>query len=221
LMADSIKIKICGLKTLAAARTALESGADLLGLIFYPPSPRYLAPAVADQLAAELAALRSRPALVGVFVNELPAQMLAAADRYDLTYLQLTGDEIPTQVAELARFRPIIRALRLPAQITLDDALRQADSFGQLDNVTLLIDTHKQGWYGGTGETGDWSVARAIAARYPTLLAGGLTPANVAQAVTAVQPWGVDVSSGVERDDAPGEKDLTKIKQFCTAIRSI
>ncbi len=217
-MANNLKIKICGVRTVEAAQTAAENGAAMLGLIFYPPSPRYIAPAATDALVKVISQFEQRPALVGVFVNVPLAEMVAAAERYDLTYLQVSGEESPAQVKELSRIRPVIRALRLPAHLSVEEALEQAAPFGELDGVTLLIDTYKQGSYGGTGETGDWQAARAIAERYPTLLAGGLNPTNVAHAVEQVRPWGVDVSSGVERDGAPGEKDLEKIKLFFNAL---
>jgi phosphoribosylanthranilate isomerase len=215
------KIKICGIKTVEAAQTAVQSGASLIGMIFYPPSPRFVTPEVVEKLSSGIRRLEPRPALVGVYVNVPLADMAAAAERYGFDYVQLSGEETPEQVAELSKVRPVVRALRLPAQIGVEEALRQADAFGRLDNVTLLLDTHKKGSYGGTGETGDWAAARAIAARYPTLLAGGLNAANVAYAIEQVQPWGLDVSSGVERDGAPGEKDLNKIKEFCAAARSV
>jgi phosphoribosylanthranilate isomerase len=215
-----MKIKICGVKTIEAARIAAQAGADLLGLVFYPPSPRYLAPEVGDRLVEELSKLARRPKLVGLFVNVPQAEMAEAVERYGLDYLQLSGDETPEQCAEIARLRPVIRALRLPAQIVPDQALELAAPFTSVDNLALLLDTHKSGMYGGTGQIGNWEAARALAQSYSVLLAGGLNPGNVAEAVAQVRPWGVDVSSGVEKKDAPGEKDLNKIVEFIKAARS-
>jgi phosphoribosylanthranilate isomerase len=216
-----IKIKICGVRTPEIARKAAESGADLLGMVFYPPSPRFLPDEAAAELTAALAPAASdrRPALVGLFVNVPLAEMSRKAEKYGLDYLQLSGDETAAQVLEIARVRPVIRAVRLPARVSPAQALALAAPYGELANVTLLLDTHKAGLYGGTGETGDWLAAREVAARFPALLAGGLTPANVAEAVLAVQPWGVDVSSGVEQSGSPGKKDPLKIEQFCQAAR--
>jgi phosphoribosylanthranilate isomerase len=216
-----IKIKICGVRTPEIARKAAESGADLLGMVFYPPSPRFISDDAAAELTAALALAASghRPALVGLFVNVPLAEMSQKSEKYGLDYLQLSGDETPAQVAEVAQVRPVIRAVRLPARVSPAQALELAAPYGELANVTLLLDTHKAGLYGGTGETGDWLAAREIAARFPVLLAGGLTPANVGQAVLAVQPWGVDVSSGVEQSGSPGTKDPLKIEQFCQAAR--
>jgi phosphoribosylanthranilate isomerase len=190
-------------------------------MVFYPPSPRFISEEAAADLTAALALAASdrRPALAGLFVNVPLAEMSRKAEKYGLDYLQLSGDETPAQVAEVAQVRPVIRAVRLPAQVSPAQALELAAPYGELANVTLLLDTHKAGLYGGTGETGDWRAAREIAARFPVLLAGGLTPANVGQAVLAVRPWGVDVSSGVEQSGSPGMKDPLKIEQFCQAAR--
>lgn len=220
-MTSEVKIKICGIKTPEMARKAAESGVDLLGLVFYPPSPRFLSEEAATELTTSLAELDQGPALVGLFVNVSLAEMSAHADKYKLAYLQLSGDETPAQVARVAQVRSVIRALRLPVSISPAEALELAAPFGELSNVTLLLDTHKQGMYGGTGETGDWQAAQAIAARFPVLLAGGLTPVNVAEAVRQVRPWGVDVSSGVEQSGSPGLKDPLKIEQFCKAVQSV
>ncbi|HEX2914751.1 MAG TPA: phosphoribosylanthranilate isomerase [Chloroflexia bacterium] len=220
-MAYTPKIKICGVRTLQAAQVAAESGADMLGLVFYPPSPRYLAPTAAHTLSKEVRQLPVHPALVGLFVNIAQAELAAASERYQLDYLQLSGDETRDQVREASHLRPVIKALRLPPELTVSEALRVADNFGDLDNVILLIDTHKKGMYGGTGQTGDWEIARAISSRYRCLLAGGLHPGNVSEAIQAVRPWGVDVSSGVEQDGVPGEKDLEKIRQFCRAAKPV
>lgn len=191
----------------------------MLGLVFYPPSPRYLSVESADALVAEIAKLERRPKLVGLFVNVPEAEMVAAVERYGLDYLQLSGDESPELCARLGCLRPVIRALRLPARIAPEEALKLAAPFGEIDNLTLLLDTHKSGMYGGTGQVGDWEAARAVAQVYPVLLAGGLTPENVADAVERVQPWGVDVSSGVE--SAPGQKDPQKITRFIQAVKSL
>jgi phosphoribosylanthranilate isomerase len=133
--------------------------------------------------------------------------------------LQLSGDETPEVVKEATNLRPVLKSLRLPEDIAVEAALREVEAYTQIPGVTLLLDAAKQGYYGGTGETGNWHVARAIAERYHVLLAGGLNPQNVAEAVRLVKPWGVDVSSGVE--SAPGAKDLVKIRQFCEAAKNV
>src|SRR3712207_5616213 len=132
-MGNSTRIKICGIRTIEAAQVAVESGATLLGLVFYPPSPRYLSPDAAEILLTSINKLPTKPALVGLFVNISIEEMSQAAARYNLAYLQLSGDETPAQVAEISRVRPVIRALRLPAQVEAEEALRQAAPFGDLD----------------------------------------------------------------------------------------
>lgn len=216
-MANDTKIKICGLRTLESVQVASENGADFIGLVFYPKSPRYITPEATDELVAAIAKLKKRPQIVGLFVNASLAELTAATERYGLDYLQLSGDETPEQVQEAARLRPIFKSVRLPEATGVAEALESVAAFGDLPNVTLLLDTAKKGMYGGTGETGDWQIAASIAARYRILLAGGLHPENVQEAVAQVQPWGVDVSSGVE--SAPGIKDLEKIKNFCRQAR--
>jgi len=213
-------IKICGITTIEAAQVASEAGADFLGLMFYPPSPRYLSPSATDDLVAAIKRLARRPKLVGLFVNLPLPEIAAAVARYDLDYIQLHGEENPPLCQEAARLRPVIRALRLPLQIEPAAALRLAAPFGQLDGLTLLLDTHKSGMYGGTGQVGEWAAARTIAQAFPALLAGGLTAENVGAAIAQVQPWGVDVSSGVEKQAAPGQKDMAKIKQFIAACKT-
>jgi phosphoribosylanthranilate isomerase len=213
----TFNIKICGVKTLEAVRTATESGAAFVGLVFYPKSPRYLSPLAVDALVSEIQELPQRPKLVGLFVNVPMAELAQSAERYRLDYLQLSGDETPEAVIEATRLCPVLKSLRLPEGIAVEAAIQEVAAYAEIPGVTLLLDAAKQGYYGGTGETGNWQVARAVAECYPVLLAGGLNPANVAEAVRLVRPWGVDVSSGVE--SAPGEKDLIKIRQFCEAAR--
>ena len=114
-----------------------------------------------------------------------------------------------------------MKAVRLPNAIGEADALKIVEPFGSQENVILLLDTPKQGFYGGTGETGNWQAARSVCQHYRTMLAGGLTPTNVAEAINLVQPWGVDVSSGVEVEGKPGEKDLAKIKKFLAQVKQV
>lgn len=195
--------KICGITRLVDARAAVNAGATWLGFNFYPKSARYLAPEKAAGIIAELP--RSIVS-VGVFVNETPETVAAIAERAGLTRVQLHGDEPPADLVALARWQPL-KAL----------ALRTAADLARLDDypdALLLIDAPTPA-YGGAGEVGDWELARQAAERRRILLAGGLTPANVAAAIAAVRPWGVDVASGVEA--AKGIKDPAAIHAFCTA----
>lgn len=217
-MTDNLKIKICGLRTIETVQAAVASGADFIGLVFYPKSPRYITPEVATELVAAIKTLPRQPHLVGLFVNAPLAELTEAAERYNLDFLQLSGDETPAEVQAATRIRPVFKSLRLPVATTVEAALPIAATYGDISRTTLLLDTAARGLYGGTGETGDWALAAGLAARYPLLLAGGLNPENISLAVKMVQPWGIDVSSGVE--SAPGIKDIAKIEEFCRNARS-
>lgn len=213
-------IKICGLCTIEHALAAIEAGADWLGLVF-ALSRRQLTTA---QALAIVTAIRQHPAgqrvrLVGLFVNEQPAQINKLAEICDLDYIQLSGNEVLAQAKLLCR--PVIKAVRLNRQATENAWLEAAQATVaqtlQFAPSPLLIDAHLPGSYGGTGMLADWAQAAAWAQRLPITLAGGLNPANVASAITQVQPWGVDVSSGVEQD---GTKDIALIQAFIKAVRA-
>lgn len=211
-----VQAKICGIKTVAVALAAAETGADMLGLVFYPPSPRYVSLETAQTIVRLVQTLPSekRPKLVGLFVNESLEKLAEIAQALSLDYLQLSGDETPEFCEQAAKVKPVLKAVRLSAKISRENALELVKAYAIIPNVTVLLDTPKQGFYGGTGETGDWEAARAVCQTYAVILAGGLTPENVAEAIAAVQPYGVDVSSGVEITGKSGEKDLSKIKKF-------
>lgn len=203
-----LRLKICGLRTPEQARWAMEVGAHYIGLIFYPSSSRYL---TSNEAAAIIRALHqqaegsgSRPRAVGVFVNVPPDQINALAREIGLDIAQLSGDETPEDCRAVEI--PVMKAVR-PQRLEDLEALEAYRPGVQ----AFLLDTKVEGRWGGTGAVGNWLLAREVARRYPTLLAGGLTPANVRGAVEAVQPWGVDVSSGVETD---GQKDARKILRF-------
>lgn len=216
--AAGTRIKICGITNLDDARVAALAGADLLGFIFYEPSPRYVTPEAAGAMVQALGAGTGRPLYVGVFVNTPPETVAQVLDFCGLDAAQLHGDEPPEWVSQcqgraykalrpqneteadslLARYRPPVTAANLPA---------------------LLLDAYHPTLYGGTGHVADWSMAARIARRYPLLLAGSLTPANVAQAVRAVRPWGIDASSGVEAEK--GKKDHDKVRALIAAVRSV
>jgi phosphoribosylanthranilate isomerase len=204
-----LKIKICGMTNAADALAAVEAGADMLGFNFYSPSPRSI---TVDDCADIVAEIRSRyPAvkMVGVFVNEPVEKIRHTMAVCDLQLAQLHGDETPSDVKVLAS-----RAYKAIRPKSEDEARMQWRQFaGQgASQPALLIDAYKLGSYGGTGEIADWGVAAELARATPLLLAGGLTPENVRTAIDQVQPWGVDVASGVE--SAPGKKDGMKMKAF-------
>ena len=215
----TVKVKICGLTSVEDAVVAVEAGADLLGFIFHPKSPRYIEPvAVADLLAD----LRIRigqplPITVGVFVNVVADQVGRVLDQTGLDLAQLHGDEDAATVAQLDG-----RGFKAVRPTSLDAANTFADQFASLpapDAPQLFVDAYSPTLYGGAGVVGDWSLAHGLAVKVSRLLlAGGLTPDNVAHAIAAAQPWGVDVSSGVEA--APGRKDHAKVRAFIAAAHA-
>jgi len=203
-----VKLKICGVRRLIEAEAALAAGADFLGFVFYPPSPRYLTPPEARELVAEIrrAVDRADWAAVGVFVNEPAAWVNEVAALCELDYVQLHGTESAAYCGQMAR--PVIKALRL-AEIKGDPT--RASAYGA---ARLLLDSQVPGYWGGTGRRFDWEGARLYAGE--ALVAGGLTPENVGEALEVLQPWGLDVSSGVERG---GVKDPTLIRAFLENAR--
>lgn len=207
----SVRVKICGVTRLEDARAAWAAGADALGLNFYPRSPRYVEPATAAALA------RTRPALgavVGVFVNESPDVIRARVRECGLTAVQLHGDEPPEACAGFGV--PVIKALRVRGP---EDVARARTYVGAGDVATLLLDGAAPG-YGGGGVTFDWSlVAQLVDVGVPVLVAGGLTPGNVAEAVRATRPYGVDVASGVEA--SPGIKDIEAVRAFIRSAKAV
>jgi phosphoribosylanthranilate isomerase len=206
---NPVQIKICGITNLDDVRVCLETKVDMIGLNFYPGSSRYLEPQ--QMRAIRLAVGRSAEA-VGVFVRTSSNEVRRLARHFDIASVQLHGDYSPEECAELAREFRVIRALPLTAEFRPEDAA----AFRECD---VLLDAAYEELHGGGGEQCDWNKARATAgyARF-SLLAGGLTPANVGEALRAVNPDAVDVCSGVERE--PGVKDHTLITQFVSAVRS-
>ena len=201
------RIKICGIKTVHDALAAMNAGADMLGFNFYPKSPRYIS---VGQCRDIMSVMRKYGHMiyVGVFVNAARADVRAAMDTCALTLAQLHGDETPEMLQAL--YGRAFKAFRgIPESV---------NSFAREESPAFLVDASVKGAYGGTGVTADWSRAAELAKQYPLLLAGGLTPENVAQAVRRVRPWGVDVASGVE--SSPGIKDVNKLNAFVKAVKS-
>ena len=205
-------VKICGVKTIEVAKHALAAGADMLGFNFYPPSPRYIQPDTSAAIIARLKSLGVNFTAVGVFVNEKPQKIQNIMGNCQLDLAQLAGDETPQDIAALDG-----KAFKAVRPRSVQEAEEQWQLWARPIAPTLLVDAHVKGAYGGTGETGDWSLARYMAEQTPILLAGGLNPENEAAAVQVVRPWGVDVASGVE--SSPGIKDPEKISAFITAAK--
>lgn len=202
-------IKICGIKTLKDALAAINAGADYLGFNFYPKSVRFIEKETCAEITSILKKEYPQIKLVGVFVNLSVDEVKNILDVCNLDLAQLHGDETPEIFAQFASCA--FKAFRgIPSDVA-----------GYVRNETpaMLVDAAVKGVYGGSGITANWSAAAELAKRYPLLLAGGLTPENVAEAVGRVKPWGVDVASGVE--SAPGEKDAAKISAFVNAVRQV
>lgn len=202
------RIKICGITREEDLAAAVAAGADALGFVFYPPSPRYVTPQRAAELVARVPAFVSR---VGLFVNESDETIRAILARVPLELLQFHGDE---DAAFCSAFgRPWIKAARVKPGF---DLLEYANAFAGASGIAgLLLDAHVEG-YGGGGRTFDWGlIPRSLP--LPVILSGGLHPGNVTEAVRAVRPWAVDVSSGVEA--ARGVKDAGKITEFIAGVK--
>ena len=201
------RVKICGIREAAHARAAAEAGADMLGFIFYPTARRYVEPSLVRGMLAELP--RGACEAVGVFVNESPERIDEIAEMVGLDLVQLSGDEQAELNARLGR--PVVRTVHVDAATTAEH-IAQRVAGARL----IHLDAKKAGQYGGTGASFDWRMARSAGELGTVLLAGGLNPDNVAEAIEVGAPWGVDVSSGVERD---GVKDPELIQAFVKAVR--
>lgn len=204
-----IHVKICGVTNWPDAKLAVDLGAHALGFNFFPPSPRSISPAAAWEIVRKLPPL---VATVGVFVN-WPADVIAAlAGALRLDGVQLHGDEQPSEVRALAgRFR-VIKAFAAGPRFKLPTLARfkAASAF--------LLDGYHSGLYGGTGLTGDWRLAREARRYGPVIVAGGLRPDNVAQAIAEAQPFGIDIASGVEA--RPGKKDPRALRQLMREVEA-
>lgn len=210
------KIKICGINSVKDAQLAGLAGADAVGLNFYEQSSRHVAPEAAEKLVA---VLRPNVKRVGLFVNSAADEINRVAEQLQLDYIQLHGDEPPEMLAELSE-RPILRAFRFGGT-GADEIARYLERCegGRLPDA-ILVDALKPGEYGGTGEVADWeavSKAKSVLGEIPLILAGGLTPFNVAEAILKVRPIAVDVASGVE--SRPGNKDPMLVRAFVNAAK--
>jgi phosphoribosylanthranilate isomerase len=211
-----VRVKICGITNVEDALAATEAGADLLGFNFYPPSPRYVTMERAGEIIAAL--LRSEGGrdrqqpirTVGVFVDEELDRVREAIRECDLDYAQLHGEEPPEYVAALEG--RAIKALRVRSEADIERLAAYSAS-------AYLLDAYHATKSGGTGQAWDWGLATAAKQYGPIIVAGGLTPDNVAEVVRQVQPYGVDVSSGVE--STPGRKDIAKVQRFVAAAKGV
>jgi phosphoribosylanthranilate isomerase len=199
-----ITVKICGVTTPEDARLAVELGASAIGMVFWPRSPRYVEAARAREIVASLPPF---VAAVGVFVDQ--ADALRIALETGLTMVQFHGDEPPAAYADCPV--PPIKAIGVRDRSALDAAVAVPA------RATVLLDAHDPEKRGGTGKRIDWTIAAEIARRRPVILSGGLNAANVVEAIDAVRPAAIDVSSGVE--SAPGRKDPAKLRALFDLLR--
>jgi len=207
-MIGSTRVKICGLTRLEDAELAIALGADALGFVFWPASPRVLSPERARVIARALPPFVTR---VGVFVNITPADVAAIADEVGLDAVQLHGDE------NVEDYRCVNR--RLIRSISLDDDAAVAAAAVLPGDVMPLVDAADAIRRGGTGRLANWDHAAVLARTRQVMLAGGLTHQNVADAVRRVRPWAVDVSSGVE--ERPGVKSPSRLREFFAELERI
>jgi len=210
-------VKICGITNLEDARTAVEAGADALGFVFYPKSRRYLEPAAAQRIVEELPREIEK---IGVFVNETPQNVVSRAQALGLTGLQLHLE--PSQIQPEPRRLASPNGVKQYVALGIDSLIRSevpVQLGSGLDGIFLDSGTPLEP--GGTGKVFDWEQSRALVQRMKSMakivIAGGLTPANVRVAMGILEPWGVDVTSGVEAH--PGKKDPEKVRAFITAVR--
>ena len=202
-----VKIKICGFTNAENAQQAALTGIDAIGLNFYAKSPRHVNIDSAREIVAALPPFVNK---VGLFVNANPSLIDEVLCEVALDTLQFHGDESPSDCAQYEM--PFIKAIRVSPEV---DLIKTANEYYQAG--ALLLDTYQSDFYGGSGKSFDWSLAK-IELDLPIILAGGLTPDNVSAAIDIVQPYAVDVSSGVE--SAKGFKDIDKIRAFISSVNS-
>jgi phosphoribosylanthranilate isomerase len=211
------RIKICGIKEEAHATAVTEAGVDFMGLVF-ANSPRQVTPSQAEKLVANVRSHKKPPQTVGVFVNAKTESINRIAEQCQLDWVQLNGDEPWELCRELNR--PIIKVVRVSRvfkPITIINNLALGEKILANQEHIFLIDSNARDKFGGTGQRFNWELARPIADRFPVIIAGGLTPENVREAINIINPWGVDVSSGVE---TKGAKDTEKINTFINNVKN-
>ncbi len=200
-----VKVKICGITNLEDALIAVEAGADALGFVFFQGSPRFISP---EEAAMIIRRLPPFVQTVGLFVNEASTKVNAIADQCGLDLIQLHGDESPEYCTGITR--RIIKAFRVKDASSLDE-------MANYRVAACLLDAWSPAARGGTGTTFNWEIAAKAAVSHTIILAGGLTPENVAGAIAAVKPYAVDVSSGVE--SAPGIKNTELVRRFIRSCK--
>ena len=210
-----MKIKICGLKTLEDSLAACEAGADFLGFNFYKQSVRHITPEVCRAIVESVKETYSGILYVGIFVDSSFEETSAILDFCHLDLAQLSGNEPNNLVRKLGD--KVFKAIR---PTSLGDAQSMIEQLPKRDTPpAFLLDSHHANEYGGTGTVGNWQLAAQIARKHPIFMAGGLNLENISLSIEHVQPWGVDVASGVER--VRGEKDPALIETFIHTVREL
>ncbi len=214
-----VRIKICGITNLADARAAIAAGADMLGFNFYRPSPRFIEPqdarAIIDALRPDIKKVSRTVTMVGVFVNEPAESVVRIAEETRIAAIQLHGDESVELCRKLKTLLPdrfLIKVIRAGGEAVTERAT-------EYDVDAIMLDAFDAALRGGTGRTVDWALARRTGEAVPRLfLAGGLSPENVADAISAVQPYAIDACSALE--SSPGHKDAERVNAFVCAVRN-
>ena len=204
-----VRVKICGVTNWSDAKLAMDAGANALGFNFYPPSPRYVTPAQGRRIVSRLPA---RVEAVGVFVDEPFAVVDEIARAVDLDFVQLHGNESPEMVADFAHSYRVIKAFR----VRPDFRAAVLGRYGEA--AAFLLDGFSRRAAGGTGKPFDWRIARQAKRYGRIILAGGLRPENVAQAILEVRPYAIDVCSGVEAK--PGRKDPKRLRELMRQVEA-
>ena len=203
----SVRVKICGITSEEDALLAVEAGADALGFIFYERSSRFISPDNAKAIISKLPPFIAR---VGVFVNAPADQIERAIEQGGINVIQLHGDETAEFAAQFSI--PVIKAIRVKNHESIS-------TLATFQSSAFLLDSYVEGQLGGSGATFNWTLAgKAKDLGRPIILAGGLTPLNIREAIRTVQPYGVDVSSGVEH--SPGKKDAAKVSEFISNAKT-
>jgi len=210
------RIKICGIQDIETAIAASISGADFLGLVF-ASSKRQISPGKARQIVGTIHNLEKRPEIVGVFVNAPLVEVNRVADYCLLDRIQLSGDEDWDYCQNIRR--PLIKAFHISLHkhvIDISAKIKEGYRYIPSERLIYLLDSRTNQTYGGTGTAFDWQIAKALSADCSLMIAGGLTPSNVRELIKDINPWGVDVSSGVETN---GKKDIEKIRAFIQTVK--